>query len=217
LRKPFCCPSSRRYGSVEGEEAGVASHHLDKEKALVARGGVAYLVDTLHYGVQRRVVAYGGVGAVQIIVDSAGQTDYGEVKFVGEYAGAGKRTVASYHHEGIDFVASDNIVGQLASFGCLEFHTTGRLEYGAALLYDIRYILGAEIHYFVGDKPAVAAIDTFYSQPAEYCRTGDGADCGIHTGGVASGSKYAYTLDFCHGRKMLASKLSDKVSKNSIN
>ena len=80
------------------------------------------------------------IRAVQIIVDSAGQTDYGEVKFVGEYAGAGKRTVAAYHHEGIDFVASDNIVGQLASFGCLEFHTTGRLEYGAALLYDVRHM-----------------------------------------------------------------------------
>ena len=95
-------------------------------------------------------------------------------------------------------MTADYVVSQLTAFGSLEFLAAGCLENRAALLYDIRYILSPEIDYLIGDKSAIASIYTLDFKPAEYSRTGDGTNCGVHAGGVASGSKYADTLDFCH-------------------
>ena len=85
--------------AVKGEESGVASHYLDEEQAFVRGGGVAYFVDTLHDGVKCGVVANGGVGAVKVIVDGAGQTDDRYLEFMAEYAGSRKRTVTADHYE----------------------------------------------------------------------------------------------------------------------
>ncbi len=59
------------------------------------------------------------------------------------------------------------VIRELTSFRCLEFLAAGCLEDGAASLYDIGYILGLELHDFVGDETAVAAIDAFDRKTAE--------------------------------------------------
>ena len=95
-------------------------------------------------------------------------------------------------------MAAQHVVGQLTAFGGHEFLAAGCLEDGAALLYDVRDVLCAEFHDFVGDQAAVAAIDAFYFKTCEYGRACDGADGGVHAGGVAAGCKYANGFDFCH-------------------
>ncbi len=165
----------------------------------MAGGCVADFVDTLHDGVQRCVIAYGGIGAIKVVVDCTGQTDDWKIEFVGKYTGTGKRAVAAYHHQSVDAVTHQYVVGQLTAFGSGEFFTTGGLEYCAALLYDIGHILGAEVNNFVCDKTTVTAVYAFYLKTSENSGAGNGADSGVHTGCVAAGGKYTYTFYFCHG------------------
>jgi hypothetical protein len=103
----------------------------------VRRGGVAYLVDAVHDGVECRVIADSRVGAEEVVVDGAGEADYGEVEFVGEDARSGERAVAADDHKGVDLMALHHVVCQLASFWCLKFFTTGSLQYRAAHLNDV--------------------------------------------------------------------------------
>ena len=162
-------------------------------------GGVADFVDTLHDGVEGSVVAYGGIGAVEVIVDGARQADDGEVEFVGKDARAGERAVAADDDQGVYLVALDHVVGELTSLGRLKLLAPGSLEDSAALLYDIRYVLSAKIHDFIGDESLVSAIDALDFQPTEYSGAGDRTDGGIHARGVAARREDAYTFNLCHG------------------
>ena len=164
----------------------------------MACGRVADFVDTLHDGVERCVIAYGGVCAVEVIVDGAGKTDDREIEFVGEDAGAGERAVAADHHKCVDFVALDVVESELAPFGGGEFLAAGSLQNSAAGLNDIGNVLSVKFLNLIGDEAAVAAIYTFDLKTSVDSRAGYGADCGVHAGGVSSGSQDAYTFDFCH-------------------
>ncbi len=181
--------------AVEGEESGVAPHDFDKEEALVAGRCVADFVDTFHNGVQSGVVAYRRVGSVEVVVDCARQSDDRQVEFVGEDSGACQRAVAADNDEGVDFVAAQVVVGELATFGGLEFLASGRLQNRSAAVYDVRDVLGLEFLDFIGDEAAVAAVDSFDFESAVDGRARDGADCGVHSGGVASGGQDADTFD----------------------
>ena len=186
LRNPFCISSASWSTFVQSQEAGVAAHDLDEEEALVRCGRVADFVDTLHDGVQGRVIADGGVGAVEVVVDRAGKADDGEVKLVGKNACAGERTVAADDHEGVYLVAAQVVEGELASLGSLKLVTARGLQNRAASVDDVRDVLGFEFDDFVGDEAFVASVDAFDFQAVENGRTGDGADCGVHAGRVTS-------------------------------
>ena len=162
----------------------------------MARSGVTDFVHALHDGVEGGVVAYSGVGAVEVVVDGSGKAYDGEVVFVGEYARAGKGAVAAYHHQSVNLVAAQIVVGKLASFLSLELGAAGCLEYGSAHLYDVRYVLSLEFHYFVGYQAFVTAINAFDFESAENGRAGHGTDGSIHAGGVASGGEDADAFDF---------------------
>ena len=162
----------------------------------MAGGGVADFVGALHNGVQRRVVADGGVGAVQVVVDGAGQADHREVELVGKDARAGERAVAADDDDGVDAVAACHVVGQLAAFGGLELLAARRLEDGAAALDDVGDVLGVEVNDFVGDEAAVAAVNALDLETVENCGAGDRADGGVHSRRIASRGEDADGLDF---------------------
>ena len=159
-------------------------------------GSVADLVDALHDGVERGVISDGRVGAVEVVVDGAGQAYAGQIELVGKNACSGERSVASDHHQGVDAVAFDIVIGQLTAFGCGEFRAACCLEDCAAELYDVADVLGLEILYLVGDQTLVAAIDALYLKSGEDGRACDGADGCVHSGSVASRSEDAYAFDF---------------------
>ena len=89
-------------GAVLRQEARVAAHHFDEEDAVVGVRGVADLVHALDDGVQRGVVADGGVRPVQVVVDGAGQADDGNVELARELLRAGEGPVPADDDEGVD-------------------------------------------------------------------------------------------------------------------
>ncbi len=99
-------------------------------------------------------------------------------------------------------MAADIVVGQLTTFGSLEFFATGGFEDSTTLLDDIGNVLGLEINNLVGDKSAVTAVNTLYLETAEDSRTGYGTDSGVHSGGITSGSQYTYTFKLCHDKEI---------------
>ena len=181
-----CCLGSGGDGAVEGEEAGVAAHDLDEEEALMAGGRVADLVDAVHDGVQRRVVADGRVGAVEVVVDGAGESDDREGVLVAEDAGTGQRTVAADNDERVDSAALQHVIGTLASFGGLELLASRGLQDCAAALDDVRDVLGRELLDLVRDQTFVTTVDTVYLESGEDGGAGDRTDSGVHARSVTS-------------------------------
>ena len=78
------------YGAVLRKETRIAAHYLDKEDAVVARSGVAYLVNTLNDGVESGVVANGIIRTVEVVVNGARQANAGDVILLCKCQGAGK-------------------------------------------------------------------------------------------------------------------------------
>ena len=72
---------------VLSQEAGIAAHHLDEEDALMALGRIANAVYALHDGIQGCVVADGGVGAIEVVVDGTRQANTADVEFAGKLHG----------------------------------------------------------------------------------------------------------------------------------
>ena len=72
------------------KETRIAAHYLDKEDAVVARSGVAYLVNALNDGVESGVVANGIIRTVEVVVNSARQANAGDVILLCKCQGAGK-------------------------------------------------------------------------------------------------------------------------------
>ena len=184
-------------GTVEGEEAGVASHDLDEEESLVRGGRVTDLVDALHDGVQGRIVTDGEVGAGEVVVDRTGQADDGEVVLLGEIASAMQAAVATDDDEGFDAVFDDHVVGLTSALGGTELVAAGGLEDGATTLDDVADALGFERGDLVRDQSAIAAVDAFYDDAVGDSRTGDGPDGGVHARSVTARGQDADALDVC--------------------
>ena len=175
--------------AVEREKSGIASHHFDEKQTFVGCRRVAYFVDALHDGVERRVVADCGVGAKQVVVDCARKPDNRNVELCGKDAGTRERTVAADDDKGVDAVLGHVFVGDFAAFCCFKFCTTRGFQDGAALLDDIGYVLRMEFDNFVGYEPAISAVNAFDGNSVEDGGTSDGANSRIHAGGIAAGSQ----------------------------
>lgn len=172
----------------------------------MARRRVAEFVDGLHDRVQGRVVSDGRVGSAEVVVDRAGKPDDRDVVLLGEETGSGERTVASDDHQGIDACGDHVVMGLFAAFGGHELLASGRFENRAAQLDDVADALRLELHDFVEYKTLVSAHDTLDGESVEDGASRDGADCGIHAGGVASGGQDADTFDSSHTHISLKTK-----------
>ena len=164
----------------------------------MARGRVAQLVDRLHDGVQRRVVADGRVGAAQVVVDGARQPHNRDVVLLCEDVGTGQRAVAADDHQCVDAGRHHVLIGRLASLCRHELLAAGRLEDCAALLDDVADAAGFEFDDFIEHKALVATHNALDREALEDGRAGDRADCCIHAGGVASRGENADTIDASH-------------------
>ena len=172
----------------------------------MARRRVAEFVDGLHDRVQGRVVSDGRIGPSEVVVDRAGKPDDRDVVLLGEETGSGERTVASDDHQGIDACGDHVVMGLFAAFGGHELLASGRFEDRAAQLDDVADALRLELHDFVEYKTLVSAHDTLDGESVEDGASRDGADCGIHAGGVASGGQDADTFDSSHTHISLKTK-----------
>ena len=131
----------------------------------MAGGGVADFIDRLHDGVEGCVVADGGVGAAEVVVDGGWNGDAGVVEFLGEDARSVDGAVTANDDEGVYLLLDEIFVGLLASFGILEVGGWGGLEDGAAILDDVADALSFKRHDVAFDETLVAVLDGFYFQP----------------------------------------------------
>ena len=203
---------TRGDGAVQGEESRFASHDLDEEQARVTACGVADAVHTPHDGVQCRVIADGVVGTGQIVVDGARKAHDGEVKLAGKLAGAAQRAVAADHHQRVNAVFLDNLIGLLTSFNSPELLATRGLEDSAAVVHDAGNILGLQVNDLIFYQAPVATVDALNLKTVINRGTRHRADCRVHAGGVTSRSQYANSLDCCHNLFSFNDVLGAKVA-----
>ena len=181
------------------QEAGIAAHHFNKENSFVRVSCVTNLIDTFHDGIERRIVAYGQVGAVQVVVDSTRQTYARHVELCSKQAGTSERAVATDDHEGVDAGLHHIVVGSLSTFLGHEVLGTGGLEYCAATAYDTRDALGGELLDFLMNKAFVASVNSFNLESVGYGCARHGAYGCVHAGGIASAGQNTDTFYLtCH-------------------
>ncbi|OPZ95806.1 MAG: hypothetical protein BWY72_01954 [Bacteroidetes bacterium ADurb.Bin416] len=102
---------SRGDGSVQSQETGVPAHNLDEKEAFVRGCSITDLIHCVQYGVQGCVITDGGISAINIIINGTWQAYNGVVKFGRENAGACQRTITTNHHQGINLLLNQGIVG----------------------------------------------------------------------------------------------------------
>lgn len=125
--------------AVEGKESCAVAHDLNEEEAFVGGGCVANLIDYLHDGVEGCVVADGGVGADEVVVDGGRDGDAREVELLGEDTSALDGSVTADDDECVDACILYVLECLLASFLRLEVFGWGGLEDGSSLLYDVAH------------------------------------------------------------------------------
>ena len=191
----YCSLGTRRDSAILGEEARVPAHHLHEEDAVVARCSVPDLVDTFHNGVQRRIVANGRVGAVEVVVNRARKADYCHIVLTCKQLGACKRTVASDDDERVYAELLDIGISLFPAFRRAEFLAPRGLEYGAAALHRVAHAFCRKLLYITGDETFPSPVDAV-NLPALVNRCpGDRPDAGVHSRCVSAGGQHSYTVN----------------------
>ena len=190
------------YGRVLCQEAGIASHHLNEEYALVGGGCVAYLIHALHDGVQGGVVTYGEVGAVQVVVYSSGQADARHVIFLCEESCAGERAVAADDDKSIDAGSLHVLVSFGTALFCHEILAACGLQNCSSATDDIADALGGEVLDFIVNQALIATIYTFHAEAVCYGSACHGTDSRIHSRCVASGRENADAMNLTHRERV---------------
>ena len=185
-------------GAVLSEEAGIASHHLDKEDAFVRSGCVANLVHAFRDGVQSGVIANRTVCAVQIVVDCSRQTDARHIIFLSEDASASQRAVAANDYKSINASLLHVLVGLLTTFRRLELLAASSLENRSTSLYDVAHVLCRELLDLVVDEPFVAAIDSHDAKTIGNSGSCHSTNGSIHSRSIATTGEDAYAVNFSH-------------------
>ena len=158
----------------------------------MAGGGVPYLVDALHDGVECCVVAYGGVGAVKVVVDSSRQAYDSDVMKLRELLRSGERAVSSYDYEGVDAELFDGFVGLRLAFRCAEFFAACGLEYCASSLNRVADAFGGQFLDISVDETFIAAVDSVHFPSRIDGRPRHGPYACVHSGSVTPGGQDSY-------------------------
>ena len=156
--------------------------------------GVAQLVDALDGGVGGGVKADTVVGAGNVIVDRAGNSDDGNTIF-GERQRAAEGAVAT---DGDDAVQTQQFAGVdglfLPGFGH-EFLAAGGVEHRAAAIDDVSDALFIQTDDVAVDQAVPAAADADDVNIHADGSTHDGTDGCVHAGGVAAAGQHADAPD----------------------
>ena len=181
---------------VEGDVSGGVSHDFDDEEAGVRGGGVADLVDCVEGGVDRGVEADGVVGAVEVVVDGAGDADALDAVLEDEFVEAVERAVPADDDEAVDVAFLDGLVRLLSSFRGEEAWAACGLDDGAAVFDDVADGGGGEWFHVVVDEAFVAAFDAVDGVSEIQRGADDGAQGCVHAGGVAAAGEDTDGLGF---------------------
>ena len=179
---------------ILSKESGIATHHFHEEDAVVGVGGVTYLVNTFHDSIESRVISDGGIRSVEVVVYGT-RKSYTRYVILGCYdLGSGKRTVTSYHDEGIYVVCPEILVSLGPAFLVHEALAACRSENGTASVDGTADTLGCKILDFIIDKAFPASVYSLDLPSVEDGCSCNGPDGRIHSRRITSRGEDAYCL-----------------------
>ena len=149
-------------------------------------GSVTDAVYTVHDGVHRRVVTDRSIGAVEVVVDGAGQTNHGEVILHAKVPCTCQRAITADDYKSINLMLLAHLVGFLPTLSSHKLLASGCLQNGTATGDDTTDILGSKLFHFALDEAVVSSIDTLDVETVINTCACHGADGCIHTGGIAA-------------------------------
>ena len=165
--------------------------------------GVAHLIDRVDCGVDRRVEAYGVLGAGNVEIYGSGDT-YGIDAVLREFARALERSVAADHDHAVNAVPFADFRRLALSLLGHHLHAARRVEYGAAAVYDVRDAARIHVDKLLIEQAGIAAHNALYLHAVVQGRANHRTDCRIHTGGIAAACQNTDGLNFlCHNRNLL--------------
>ena len=186
-------------GTVLCKKTRIAAHHFDKEYAVMGSCGVADLVHALHYGIERRIISYGGIRSVKVIVYRSRQSYARDIEFLGEYLRTGKRAVSSYDDQGIDTVLDHIVISFLPAFRRHEILRSCSLENGTSPLDGTADTLGCHLLYLIIYQSFITSINAHDFPAVENRGPCHGPDSSIHSRRIAPGCQYTYGRNIpCH-------------------
>ena len=186
-------------GAVLCKKTRIAAHHFDKEYAVMGSCGVADLVHALHYGIERRIISYGGIRSVKVIVYRSRQSYARDIEFLGEYLRTGKRAVSSYDDQGIDTVLDHIVISFLPAFRRHEILRSCSLENGTSPLDSTADTLGCHLLYLIIYQSFITSINAHDFPAVENRGPCHGPDSSIHSRRIAPGCQYTYGRNIpCH-------------------
>ena len=186
-------------GTVLCKKTRIAAHHFDKEYAVMGSCGVADLVHALHYGIERRIISYGGIRSVKVIVYRSRQSYARDIEFLGEYLRTGKRAVSSYDDQGIDTVLDHIVISFLPAFRRHEILRSCSLENGTSPLDSTADTLGCHLLYLIIYQSFITSINAHDFPAVENRGPCHSPDSSIHSRRIAPGCQYTYGRNIpCH-------------------
>ena len=143
--------------AVQGDVAGVATHHFDDEEPVMRIRSVPDLVDRLHGGVHCRIETNGKIRSGNVFIDGARDPDAGDVEFIGKYLGTVEGAVAADHDQSVDPALAQIGIGLLPSFRRPELLGTGGLQDRSTPLDDVGHTAGIHRLDIVFDHPGISS------------------------------------------------------------
>ena len=164
----------------------------------MALRSIADTVNALNNSVQRCIISYRVVSAVEVIVYRTRKADAAQIVLLSEVARTRQRTISTNDDERIDIVSYQVLISFFPTFVGHELFRAGRLQDSTAGANDTTYILCSKITDFTVDQTVVASINSFDFKSIVNTSTGHRTDSSIHAGGIASRCQNAYCLNFRH-------------------
>ena len=193
-----CCLCTSRNSGILCKKARIAPHNLHKEDAVMGIGCIANLVYTVHDGVEGRVIADGGVGAIQVVVNGSRQADTRDIVLRGYDLGAGKRAVSSDHDEGVDAVLLKVLKRLGTSLLIHEALASGCPEDGTSSVDRAADAFRRKVLDLVIDKAFPTPIYSFYLPSVIDGRPCHCSNRSVHSRCISSRSEDTYRIYPCH-------------------
>ena len=189
--------SAGGHGGVEREMTGVAAHDLHNRHTLVALSGVAQLVDGLDRGVARGIKADGVFGAAHVVIDRRGNAHNADAPAgklqraaVGTVAADGDKTVNAEIFADLRCLVDTGVRAEFLAAGCI--------QNGAAAAGNAVHVVAGQLKNVAVDESGVAAANADAGDAFGTGCAHNGADRGVHAGGVAAARQNPDSVCSCH-------------------
>ena len=179
---------------IHGQVAGVTTHNLNHRAPLMGLHRVTQFIDALNGGIGCSVESDTVMGAADVIIDGARDTDDIDA-ILGQSSCATEGAVAA---DGNDAIQAQELTGgnslALAFFGH-EFLAASSVEDGAATIDGVGNTLFVQFNDVAGNQTIPATADSVALNAMVQGSTDNSTNTGIHAGGIAAAGENANSLN----------------------